>query len=1531
MSKRMSSVAASDIAIIGMAGRFPGAPDIDTFFNNLKDGVESVRFFSEQEVVDAGIPEEDARDPSYVKAALQIDEPEYFDASFFNCSPSEAEFTDPQQRIFLEAAYHSLESAGYDPSSYEGKIGLFGGVGTNFYQYTIMGAKGAEVMRSPALRLFLLHGNEKDYLTTRTSYRLNLRGPSMAVQCACSTSLVAVHLACRSILARECDMAMAGGVAVKSSYRKAGYRYAPGGIVASDGHCRPFDAGASGTVFGDGVGLVVLKALDKAIADGDNIRAVIKSSAVNNDGANKVGYAAPSPDGQVAVILDALNEANISPESIGCVEAHGTATELGDPIEVASLTQAFRTQTQKRAFCALGSVKGNIGHVDTAAGIAGLIKAVLSVERGALLPTINFRKPNQHIDFENSPFYVNVGFKKWPEGEQPRRVAINSFGIGGTNAHVIIEEPPARVGLKSERESHCLLVSARSSRALDKATANLVKHLEQHPDLDVADVAHTLFSGRKQHRYSRFIFAEDCQGVSAAVNDPDSAPVFTGQRTSAGKRLVFMFPGQGTQHVGMGQSLYESETVYRDVVDHCATVLRGKLGFDLRDTMFAERNLEEASKRLAETSLAQPAIFTTSYAMTQLLMSWGVRPQAMIGHSVGELVAATVAGVFSLEQALEAVVARGRFMQAAPRGAMLAVLLTPKQAEEYVGPNVSIAAINGPAACVLSGRTEDIDRLEQALSAEGVSVARLHTSHAFHSEMMDGAVQPFVDVLSKYTLKEPEIPLVSNVTGARITAEQATDPNYWGSQIRNPVLFSEGLKSMASEGEAVFLEVGPGKSLSGLASMALLDSGRPKIFSTMPIDAKEQGVSHFRRALTDTWFAGANVEWTKLYSGEKRNRVELPGYPFERKRYWVERDPAAAEAAAAKARASSSPSSHSIDDAFYAPSWKRLPPHAYVKNAAAARKWLVFSNGDKFCGELIARLKEAGTVIVVERGTGFAQKEPAAFTVNVEQKDDFSELFRELAKSEAIPESIVYLWSSISGALEVLEYEIELYRAFLGPVYLAQTIDELAKKSKIELNVIARDSQSVFGEKCPGALSSLAKGACLVGPVENPNLACRYIDLAGSDLRSGDQSGLLDMLSRDLLEPPTASVVAYRGSNRWSSVLEQIKLRERDRASSPIREGGVYLVTGGLGDLGLEIATAIADTVTAKLVLCGRSIFPDRSEWEGYLATGGKWTKAIKALQAIEAKGSKVMVTSADVADQTQVSNLKQSIEESFGSVNGIVHAAGVAWTNLMRHNSRDKMLYILLPKVVGTELLALEFGGRDLDFFAVFSSVSSLSGHIGHVDYCAANSYLDAFAQGASGGIARTVVSINWDLWNETGMAVREGVPEALRAKFAMGIRTQEGVDAFFRILETKLPQIVVSKLGGIEPPTPNKAAAVAAGNGNGSGNGGYERTENGEVPADDPDYVAPRTELEEIVAGLLAQLLGLGRVGMNDNFFELGGHSLLALQLVGQVRQRFGIFLSPRELFTSPIVSDVAALIESRLVADIGKKLSEEEAVQA
>ncbi|MDR6859412.1 polyketide synthase [Variovorax guangxiensis] len=867
------------VALIAMAGRFPGAADVEQFWDNLMAGRESISFFDDA-TLDAGVSAALRADPLYVRARGVVDGIENFDAAFFGINPKEAELMDPQQRVFLEICWECLERGGYAPDQAPGPVGVYAGMynATYFQRHVATRPDLVEMVGDFQVML----ANEKDYITTRVANKLNLTGPAVSVHTACSTSLVAVAQAFHALRTGQCRMALAGGASVTCPPR-SGYLYNEGSMLSPDGHTRSFDAKAKGTVFSDGATVVLLKRLSDAIADGDTIYAVLRGAAVNNDGGAKASFTAPSVDGQAAVIEAALAQSGVPARSISYVETHGTATPMGDPIEVEGLVRAYAAHTADKGFCTIGSLKSNVGHMVTAAGAAGLIKTALALHSEAIPASLHYETPNPAIDFDSTPFSVNSQLRPWPREAAPRRAGVSSFGVGGTNAHVIVEEAPLREPSDPATGPQLLMLSARSPAALATAAAQLAEHLDAHREVPLADVAHTLRVGRKAFAQRACVVAESIDEAVAALRTADS-PARAGAAAPAWMpQPVFMFPGQGAQYAGMGLALHAAEPVFRAAFDECLAAFEGVLDYDLR-----ERIASNDAAALSPTSVTQPATFALEYALARQLMSLGVTPVAMIGHSVGEFAAAVLAGVMRLEDAARLVARRGALMQARPAGIMLSVRLAAAELLPLLPEGISLAADNGPAVSVAAGPAEAIEQLRAALEAKGIVAKALQTSHAFHSAMMEPAVAPFEALVGELTLSAPRLPIYSTLTGRLLTAEEATDPRYWARHLRETVRFSPAVREVLAQlAHPLFIELGPRNTLATLVRQHATKA-QPAPAVSLLADQPASECAAWRLAAGRLWAQGAEIDLSPLDRRARKHRVRLPTTPFERKRFWVD-------------------------------------------------------------------------------------------------------------------------------------------------------------------------------------------------------------------------------------------------------------------------------------------------------------------------------------------------------------------------------------------------------------------------------------------------------------------------------------------------------------------------------------------------------------------------------------------------------------------------------------------------------------------
>ena len=954
------STAAGQIAVVGMASRTPGAENLAEFWRNLRDGVESVRRFTDAELRAVGESPELLADPDYVPARPVIANADQFDAGFFGLSPQDAAVMDPQHRLFLEVGWEALENAGHDSARFDGSIGVFATCGMNTYMMYHL-VTNRRIMDTVGEWLVRHTGNDMNFLATRLSYQLGLKGPSMNVQTACSSSLVAIHVASQSLLNGECDMALAGG-SVIALPQDRGYLYKKGEILSPDGHCRAFDARAEGTLFGSGAGMVVLRRLEDALSDGDQILALIKGSAVNNDGAMKVGYLAPSVEGQSRAVTEALAVSGIDPETISYVEAHGTGTLVGDPIEITALTQAFRRYTEKRAFCAIGSLKSNIGHLGEAAGIASFIKTVLSLQHKQIPPSLHYETPNPRIDFDTSPFFVNATLREWKANGTTRRAGITALGAGGTNCHVIVEEAPPPRSESATRRRQLLVLSAKTATALDRVGANLAAALESEADINLADAAFTLQTGRQALPHRRAVVCATVDEAVRKLRSDGGADVISAG--GAGREVAFLFPGGGAQYPEMAAGIYRTEPVFRTALDRSLTVLKSRYSVDLAPLLFpAIDQREEAGRLLERSSNSILSIFAVEYALAQLWMSWGIKPSAMTGHSVGEYAAACVAGVFSLDDALEIVHARGVIFDRLPAGAMVSVALSEPEVATLLGPNLSVAAINGPDLTVVSGPVAAVESFERILSDRDIEARRLPITVAAHSSMLDPFLNEFQRRIERVRLSPPSIPFVSNLSGDWI-GQEAAEASYWVRHLRQPVRFADGLARLLERPAQVLLEVGPGRTLGSLTRQ---QPNQPvAVVSSLRHRDEEVADDEFLlRSAGRLWANGIGLDWKAFHGDDSRRRVALPTYPFERQSYWVPvGQPGAAAGASESFREPVVKREPDIANWFFRPQWTSTP--APRPSTEPIGDLLVFENEsglgraivDELCSGLRAASKE---------------------------------------------------------------------------------------------------------------------------------------------------------------------------------------------------------------------------------------------------------------------------------------------------------------------------------------------------------------------------------------------------------------------------------------------------------------------------------------------------------------------------------------------------------------------------------------------
>jgi len=1517
-----------DIAIIGMAGRFPGARNVDEYWQNLCDGKESITFFTDDELMAAGVSPQLIADPDYVKAAPILDEPGEFDAGFFGYSPREARTMDPQHRLFLQSAWHALEDAGYDPDTVDGPIGVYGGAAINTY-FMFSGLASQFVDDY----LPTLIGNDNSFLTTRVSYKLNLTGPSVTIQTACSTSLVAVHQASQSLLSGECNMALAGAAAIRVPHH-AGHLFQEGSVFTPDGHCRAFDAQAQGVIFGSGVGMIVLKRLADAVQDEDHIYAVIKGSAINNDGSSKVDYTAPSVSAQADVISEALASAGVSATDISYVEAHGTGTYLGDPIEVAALTKAFRNDTNDAQFCALGSVKTNIGHLDAAAGIAGLIKTVLCLKHKTIPATLHYERPNPQINFAESPFYVNAALTTWDHHADARFAGISSLGIGGTNAHIILgEAPPATQSNTTEEQTVILPLSARTPKSVCEQASNLAEWLTHHPDVNLSSVAYTLCTGRKSFSHRATVVCRDIENAIQSLERISLERV--GSATSpVDPNIAFMFPGQGSQHVEMGRQLYESQPIFRESIDRCTQILQNVAGMDICSILYPKNDDSIAADKLTNTYLAQPAIFVIEYAMAQLLLSWGIEPSVLIGHSVGEYAAACIAGVFSLDDALMLVASRGELMQQLPSGSMLAVTLSENEMRAYLTDEISIAALNNAQNCVVSGPENAVLLIAEKLESADISYRFLHTSHAFHSSMMEPILDSFKDLVDSVPRNTPTIPIISTVYDNIGGSVDFTSSDYWVRNLRDTVRFFDTLDYLETYSVRVLIEVGPGTALSTFAKQHTLINDGQLIVSTMRHPKQEIDDSvKLMDVVGALWQAGYSIEWEKIMDLSTAARIPLPGYAFDRTIYWPEIAHSVANNHIPSLHLQQHVAEWGDESLYYVPSWKRGRRQISAASLASTdakaddeTQWLVFENENSDIAATIAAIIDSPkNVIRVTVGNAFQQVADREFVVNIETLSSIQKLFDHAVPNLGCKLNILYCFAY--GEYNVVDKTVNstdnhrLNDYFFGLMNIARGLSEKAIDVDITLGIFSTGLHEVIGNEEIDSLKSLLLGPCRVLNKEYPDLSTFSIDFLLANDRTQYETDVAEVVN-EMISDSTDEVIAYRHGYRWMPTFEVVDEREMKNSPtlSALRQEGVYLITGGFAGVGYEVAKHIALTYGSKLVIIGRSLIPKRSEWDTVLAdldATDATRERIERVLELEKLGATVLPLAADVTDAAQMEEVITDVESEFGLISGVFHAAGVANDGLIDLLDDEAMSAVLAPKVLGTQVLTALFVERVPEFIVLFSSINAFLAPAGQVAYSAANAFLDATAIAATKTFPQ-IISINWPGWDRIGMFGRLQSTEQKTDQIA-SVTAESGLEALTDILNWGLPRVIVYPKGGSDPIF-NKSGlalplATSAVNGSGPIDKQVFKLEQG------ADGLVP------YIAKVWAELLGIEPPQPDDNFFELGGSSLIATQLFSNLSKAYGLQIQLRTIFDAQTPNELGNVLQSML----DEKMSAADAEQA
>ncbi|NLU93263.1 non-ribosomal peptide synthetase/type I polyketide synthase [Chitinophaga sp. Ak27] len=1471
---------ADSIAVIGMAGRFPGSQDISAFWNSLKEGRECISFLEGDNQAQSG-----SMDAGYVKAKGRLEAAEYFDASFFGYTPFEAAHMDPQMRIFHEMTWEALEHAGYDPFSYKGAIGLYAGATPNsrFESEIILNEQTTFSEKWNAMQYA-----DKDFLSTRISYKLNLRGPSFTIHSACSTSLVAIDLACSELKNGKCDIALAGGISV-TFYDEEGYQYTEGMIFSPDGHCRAFDKESKGTVSGNGGGVVVLKPLKQALRDGDHIMAVILGTAVNNDGSDKAGYTAPGVTGQEKVIRAALRNARIDPATVSYIETHGTGTPIGDVIEIEALKRGYGTGETKS--CAIGSVKTNIGHLDVAAGVAGFIKTVLALQYQELPPSLHFTTPNPALSLSASRFYVNDSAKQWERRNTPLRAAVTSLGLGGTNVHMILEEAIA----KKEDEylsnpAETLLLSANSPEALNSITTKLINFLQHNPGINFSDVAYTLQTGRKHFRYRRSVPCTDIRdAVTSLLREQYTSTV----SPKEGSAVIFMFSGQGAQYIDMGLELYEYLPAFRRIIDGLFERLKALSTDNFLEVLYPglfQQALSEDKEH--DTYYLQPVIFIFQYGLATLLRGWGVEPVAMIGHSMGEYTAACLAGVFSADDALKLLLKRGELMKKTCEGRMMSVNIAEAELRQWLQPGVDLAAVNAPGLCVVSGEAKAVETLATSLSEAGIEMLNLKVRLGGHSLLMDPILEEFLETAKTVVYHDPVIPFISGMSGTWITGAEATSPQYWADHIRKPTRFYEGMnKLIAAYDNGIFLQVGAGKELC--LFLERNDNRKPGHVANNLIKRKQDPVSdlyYLNKQLGEIWSNGGVIDWNAFHGHLPRRKVPLPTYAFERQLFAVTKGmqpiPRGIPKVAGVVNAA---------DSIYIPSWKNTI-NGSRKIIQHYTNVLIFTDDPEAGSALSGRLSGSiGQVVFVASGNDFKKIAANSYEVIPAEPSHYALLLEELLKDGLLPDLVIHLWN-VTGREEradQLRVQQNLDTGYYSVCALGVALENIISiDKKTTLLVITDHMQYVVGDQVvhPGKAPVMAAVDGL--NIECSKISCKSIDVS-LDVNRG--AAIAEIVAEELSIVAADPFVVYRGKDR---MVKYYELTAVDGENNEIfRPSGTVLLTGGLSGVGFEVAKHLAGG-NLTLVILGRRDIEQNSLQE-------------KRLEELKSAHQHVYYFRCDVSDASATATMIDTVQATHGKISGVLHGAGVPGGKVLQLLDTAASAQVLAPKVNGVLNLYHCLKDRELDFFMLFSSIGNITPYFGQTDYCAANHFLDAFAAYARLNSGPQLLSVNWDRWKNTGMAVNAEQQHYTLSgqQLEGGIDVRDGIIIFEKILPARYYQLVVSSLPLMERIRDNreqiskkdsllsKVAVNATAQLNRSGMSSV--------------YAAGTIDYEHTLLALWEEILGYKNIGVDDDFFELGGDSLRATILLAKIFKTFQVKISLIDFLQQSTIAQTAAKI--------------------
>ncbi|NOQ23838.1 MAG: SDR family NAD(P)-dependent oxidoreductase [Bacteroidales bacterium] len=1501
--KKENQYTGLELAIIGLSCKFPGSKNVQEFWSNLYKGKETISFFTEKELLDEGISERLIENDNYIKASGILADKGCFDSRFFGYKPEEAKLMNPQLRLLHESVWNALEDAGYDPSIYKGKIGLFAGAAKNYNWETGSMLRSNQEALQGNISKYLYNVN---FMCSRVAYNLNLKGPAVFVDTACSSSFVAVHLAGNSLLLGECDIAIAGGVRL-FEHVKDGYMYQPGMIHSKDGHCRAFDVNANGAVPGEGIGLVVIKKLKKALEDGDNIHAIIKGSAINNDGNRKIGYTAPSINGQVDVIKKALKRAKVDPSTISYIEGHGTGTVLGDSIEMQSLEEVFRNNSDKKL--GLGSVKTNIGHLDFAAGIASLIKAVLVLKNKKITPTLHFKSLNTNVAHDKFPFFVNNQLTEFNDHKSVLRAGVSSFGIGGTNSHVILEEAPNKDLTINEEENKLLLLSAKTSDALLQRKSDLLSFLKLNNEICFDDLIYTLQIGRKSLKHRTALVCKNVREAIDMLSSPQNGDEIHEIVNSECKQIVFMFSGQGSQYANMGKQLYGENKFFRDKMDECFEIASNYLDENLKDILFTTEVDKDKKNQINNTNYTHPLLFIFEYSLASWLIELGIRPDFMIGHSLGEYVAACLSGALNLEDAIRLVIQRGRLIWSMPKGSMLSVTMSEQEADQYLSTEIDLAAVNAHNLCVLSGRTDAIKVLEQELKDKGIVCRELITSHAFHSHMMNPILKEFEREIDGVHFGEIKIPFVSNLTGNFVTSAEISSSNYWIKHLRQTVRYNNGIKSLINKPKTLFIEVGPGKTLAGLTQYANIDNSKGnKVLTTVRNEKHlEDDYKYFLKSLAQIWNSGINLNWTKTFNNTPK-RISIPGYPFERIKYPINQS----EFVNKYILTANSNRNQNVNEWIYENSWKRKSLIVNENKFVNSKVSILFVDDNELCRVVVdAFKKREQQIIFVKKGEKYSKDEKGEYIINPLNQNEYKNLFDDLVSNKQELKHIIYLWdlNYENKYLSKENKKSETYTYRFGSILnILKSLIYTGEFNDSKFISVSNNAFSVTGSETLNPKHSTQVALLKVFRQENPLRQAFNIDL------SLNESNVIENVSLLLQELDNNSEVnvCLRNGMRWipDYIRQEIPKEYKDLRS--FKKEGVYIIIGGLGNLGNELSKYLITNYKSKLIITGRSNFENSEPKNNNISqTNDLNDRKYQNYKTLIENNNDVTYIACDVSNTNDLLSVGEFAIEKYGNIDGVIHAGGIGGgvnSKLIKDLTISDIEAQFSAKVNGLISTNKLIEKYNINLCIITSSLSSVLGGLGFGAYASANSFIDQYIDYLEVLNRQT----NWVNINFDGISFVNDKKDATRGMisvkelpiiFEYALKLNKG---------SRISRFVISTTdlyGRIEKWITNNQRIESD-----KADSNDEKQCLLERPILSVNYIEAKSSIEKLVTSIWKVVLGLEEIGIDDDFYELGGDSLKAMTIIGKINKQFNTEHPLTEFLKSPTVRNIARYIDSK-----------------